>query len=294
MSQSNHGAPSVPTAAQKCHLIGGNIDTGYKRVTLAELREVLGMQEKPLEFEGIKKDLRRMAEKNLKIEHVGVVQTGAITAILNELKEKRPSLYGSGDQEKKLHCVRGALLAFHGQRRRRAKSAMVKHPVPLLPRQEIQKKVEVIDLTLDSDSEPEEKNDCESEDEVDELETSPGPSLTVAEESEMKPTLAELQSAEQKRHLTSKDIALPLRVPEGTDPVAKFLSSCMPSMAHLLPIFREIGCTSEEHLQAISRWHQDRIYAFLKRNSRASERGNSMTEVEVAILENHFIEYFKK
>lgn len=77
--------------------------------------------------------------------------------------------------------------------------------------------------------------------------------------------------------------------------VYAFLANCVPSMAHLYPLFIKFGCNSEEYLLGVSTWDPDAIERFLRRvASQAPLVGEDMQmgEMDLLILQNHFRGYF--
>ncbi len=74
--------------------------------------------------------------------------------------------------------------------------------------------------------------------------------------------------------------------------VYKFLDSCLPSMAHHLPVFLNVGCTNAEDLLGISTWSREVIEIFLGKLP-PSEDGGYLSEMEKAHLTNHFLQYFQ-
>lgn len=80
----------------------------------------------------------------------------------------------------------------------------------------------------------------------------------------------------------------------GVTRVARFLNACFPSMAHFLKHFVDFGCTSEEYLRAISTWPTDRISYFLSQVSGQGGDGRKLSEMDMLVLQNHFISYFNK
>ena len=80
----------------------------------------------------------------------------------------------------------------------------------------------------------------------------------------------------------------------GVTRVARFLNACSPSMAHFLQPFIDFGCTSDEYLVAISTWPTDKISHFLRQVvSRGSDKVQ-FSQMDILILQNHFISYFNK
>ena len=79
----------------------------------------------------------------------------------------------------------------------------------------------------------------------------------------------------------------------GVTLVARFLSACFPSMGHHLKLFVDFGCTSEAYLFAVSTWPADRISHFLRQVSGHGGDGNQLTEMDMLILQGHFVSYFK-
>jgi hypothetical protein len=81
----------------------------------------------------------------------------------------------------------------------------------------------------------------------------------------------------------------------GVTRVARFLNACTPPMAHFLQPFINFGCTSEEYLVAVSTWPTERISYFLKQVvSRGDDDKRTFSQMDMLILQNHFISYFNK
>lgn len=80
----------------------------------------------------------------------------------------------------------------------------------------------------------------------------------------------------------------------GVTQVAGFLNACFPPMAHFLRHFIDFGCTSEAYLVAISAWPADRISCFLSQVSSCQGHEREFSEMDILILQNHFVSYFNK
>ena len=77
--------------------------------------------------------------------------------------------------------------------------------------------------------------------------------------------------------------------------VAGFLNACSPPMAHFLQPFIDFGCTSEEYLVAVSTWPAEKISNFLRQVvSRAGNEERKFSQMDMLILQNHFISYSNK
>ena len=74
--------------------------------------------------------------------------------------------------------------------------------------------------------------------------------------------------------------------------IYQFLDSCLPSMAHHLFLFLNVGCTNAEDLLGISTWSRETIEIFLGKLP-PSEDGGYLSEMEKAHLTNHFLQYFQ-
>ena len=80
----------------------------------------------------------------------------------------------------------------------------------------------------------------------------------------------------------------------GVTRVARFLNACSPPMSHFLKPLIDFGCTSEEYLVTVSTWPFDKISQFLSRVVRHGSGGREVTQMDILILQNHFISYFNK
>jgi hypothetical protein len=80
----------------------------------------------------------------------------------------------------------------------------------------------------------------------------------------------------------------------GVTQVAGFLNACFPPMAHFLRHFIDFGCTSEVYLVAVSTWPADRISYFLSQVSGCQGHERKFSEMDILILQNHFMSYFNK
>lgn len=80
----------------------------------------------------------------------------------------------------------------------------------------------------------------------------------------------------------------------GVTRVARFLNACSPPMSHFLQPFIDFGCTSEEFLVAISTWPTDKISHFLKQVVGRGNDKHQFSQMEMLILQNHFLSYFDK
>jgi hypothetical protein len=78
----------------------------------------------------------------------------------------------------------------------------------------------------------------------------------------------------------------------GVTRVARFLNACSPPMAHFLQPFINFGCTSEEYLVAVSTWPTDKISHFLKQVVGCGNDKRQFSQMDLIILQNHFISYF--
>ena len=108
-----------------------------------------------------------------------------------------------------------------------------------------------------------------------------------------------LHAESSSQALSSNNASLPQGDPEdafkltGVTRVARFLNACTPPMAHFLQPFINFGCTSEEYLAAISTWPTERISSFLKQVvSRGDDDKRTFSQMDMLILQNHFISYF--
>ncbi|PPQ68706.1 hypothetical protein CVT25_012107 [Psilocybe cyanescens] len=91
------------------------------------------------------------------------------------------------------------------------------------------------------------------------------------------------------RH-TADPGSLPYRF--AYEAVYQFLDACSPSMAHLWCDFIAYGCDDEEMLLAVSFWPSEYTNAFLHRV--ADKSLEPMTEMDIEILQTHFLTYFKE
>jgi hypothetical protein len=80
----------------------------------------------------------------------------------------------------------------------------------------------------------------------------------------------------------------------GATLVARFLNACFPSMVHYLQHFIDFGCTNEEYLVAVSTWPADRISYFLSQVSSHGDNQPKFSDMDILILQDHFISYFGK
>jgi hypothetical protein len=80
----------------------------------------------------------------------------------------------------------------------------------------------------------------------------------------------------------------------GVTRVARFLNACSPPMAHFLQPFINFGCTSEEYLVAVSTWPTEKISHFLRQVVSREKEKREFSQMDMLILQNHFISYFNK
>jgi len=80
----------------------------------------------------------------------------------------------------------------------------------------------------------------------------------------------------------------------GVTRVARFLNACSPPMAHFLQPFINFGCTSEEYLVAVSTWPTEKISHFLRQVVSRGKDQREFSQMDMLILQNHFISYFNK
>ena len=80
----------------------------------------------------------------------------------------------------------------------------------------------------------------------------------------------------------------------GVTRVARFLNACSPPMAHFLQPFINFGCTSEEYLVAVSTWPAEKISHFLRQVVSRGKDNREFSQMDMLILQNHFISYFNK
>ena len=76
-------------------------------------------------------------------------------------------------------------------------------------------------------------------------------------------------------------------------PVTPFLNACVPSMAHWLKAFVDFGCTNEECLITVSTWDDHKILHFLRQVSDCGADGNKLSDMDMLVLIDHFLTYFK-
>jgi hypothetical protein len=80
----------------------------------------------------------------------------------------------------------------------------------------------------------------------------------------------------------------------GVTRIAGFLNACSPPMAHFLQPFIDFGCTSEEYLVAVSTWQSEKISHFLRQVVSHRNDKHKFSQMDMLILQNHFISYFNK
>jgi hypothetical protein len=114
------------------------------------------------------------------------------------------------------------------------------------------------------------------------------------------PLYAEPESSFQARYRSSNNASITQSNNEnvfeltGITLVARFLNACSPPMGHFLQAFMDFGCTSEEYLVAISTWRTDGISYFLKQVVSHGSDKHQFSQMDILILQNHFISYFNK
>ncbi|KJA16896.1 hypothetical protein HYPSUDRAFT_219213 [Hypholoma sublateritium FD-334 SS-4] len=103
-----------------------------------------------------------------------------------------------------------------------------------------------------------------------------------------KPSSADPSSSGTDRMFCTK---APTERESGIAGIHRFLSKCHPPMMqHILP-FVNFGCTTTEYLRAVSTWSAEQRHKLLVKILQAG-RGGAVSQMDIAVLENHFETYF--
>lgn len=299
----------------------------------ARLRDMLRLNNNQALFRNLTRQLYHVTEKHLPLEDSPRQQVDGWVALEAELVSTLPDIFNCEDARTRLELAMQIMAAYHCRRRFHSKQQIrpVEHAprksslvmsVSVPTRAALRKKRkeakkgkenDVIDLTDDESNEklkvgfvepilPQIMDISNLPIEISSPSTSPPifVSSNIAGPSTLQFPASPLHAESSSQGHSSNNANIQQGNHEdaflltGITRVASFLNDSFPPMTHFLKHFVEFGCTSEEYLAAISTWPVGKISHFLSQVSAHGSDERKFSQMEMIILQNHFISYFNK
>ncbi|PPQ73705.1 hypothetical protein CVT26_010860 [Gymnopilus dilepis] len=123
---------------------------------------------------------------------------------------------------------------------------------------------------------------------------------TDAANHDMSPS--DIVKSQQARTIQPPKLEDPTHAPSSDDAIYFFLEACQPPMVHLLQRFVEYGCSTEVYLRSFASFSQEKRRNVLRKilairpishgEGDATSGRTDMREMDLDVLDNHFVDYF--